>query len=65
MDAAGLEPCGFSTGETPLLETGVAECGAVGARNGQIDAGLAAVIEAWPRLSEDVRVRIQELIATH
>ena len=60
----GVEPTALTTGKTPLSESGAAECAAVGARDGKIDAALAAVIEAYKRLSEGEQVRFQELIET-
>lgn len=62
MGDGGLEPTPFSSGNTPFSETGGAESGAVGARNGTLPPDLAAVVAAWPTLSEAIKTDIVTMV---
>ena len=58
----GFEAPPFSSGNTPLSETCGTESGTVGAQNAPVTTDLAVVIDAWPKLSEEVRRQVVELV---
>ena len=62
MGDGGLEPTPKSSGKTPFSETGGAESGAVGARNGAFDPDLAAIIAAWGDLPTETRQALVEAV---
>jgi hypothetical protein len=57
----GLELGVKPSGKAGVLGTGGAESGAVDARNAPIDAELARLIDAWPKLPEATREDILAL----
>ncbi len=63
MPKRGLEQPPYSTGKTPLSETGGAESGAVGAAKPSFDPDLARLIEIWPSLSEASKRAILETVS--
>ncbi|MCC7085747.1 MAG: hypothetical protein IT427_12160 [Pirellulales bacterium] len=60
--ATGFEPPADSSGKTPILGQGGAECGALGERKAPIGPELAAVVDAWPMLPTDTKLTILVLI---
>ncbi len=58
----GAEHSMDSGEETRVSDQSGAESGALGAREASMDPGLAAVVEAWPGLSGDVRERILAIV---
>ena len=70
MGLVGLEQSALEASETPITESGGAQCGAVGAHSGDEstlnaspnDADLTRLIEAWPRLDAETREQIIGLI---
>ena len=46
----------------PLGPESGAECGALGAQGAQGDAGLAAVVDAWPTLPEAIKAGILAIV---
>jgi hypothetical protein len=56
MEAAGIELLASFTGNTTLCPQDGAVSGALGIKVAQVDLGLVAVIQAWPRLPEAIRV---------
>ena len=62
MGDEGLEPTAKSPRHQPISETGGAESGAAGARNGPVDVDLAPLIDVWPGLSADVKRTILRLV---
>ncbi len=64
MAGAGIEhPAQNGENSLGAGESG-AECGALGAQNGTVDPELAAVVDAWPKLPEAVRLAILALVRT-
>ena len=62
MGDTGLEPSSNSPEKTANPQTGAAESGAVGARNGLVDdPRLAEIVVAWPDLSVATKQAIFEL----
>jgi len=55
---AGLERTSKTSGKTHFSEPGGAKCGALDAR----DTDLAEVVAGWPKLSEETRSAVLELI---
>jgi len=49
-------------GKTHNINQGGAECGAVDAQNGPIDADLRAIIATWPLLREAVKADIVAMV---
>lgn len=64
MGQGGLEPGRETTGKTSDSKVGGAESGAVSDEIGPIDPDLRHVIEAWPRLSDEVKAGILAELAT-
>lgn len=62
MGDAGLEQGKESSGNLIVVHQGGAECGALGAQEAPIDAGLAVVVEAWATLSEPIKAVVLELV---
>ena len=62
MAEAGLEQGAKPSGKSGVLERGGAESAAVGARNAPIDAGLALIVERWPKLPENVKASIVAIV---
>jgi len=68
--AAGLDSSGEDRNRTPAENAGEtgdrdesgAECGAVGARVAEIDPDLAAVVDAWPGLSDAIKAGILAMV---
>jgi hypothetical protein len=58
----GLEPPQDSSGNSTITNQNGAECGALGAKSAPFDPGLAAVVDAWPRLSEAIKAGILAMI---
>ena len=58
----GLEHRAESTGKTGGSQAGDAESDAFLADSGLIDSGLAAVVEAWPKLAEAIKAGILAMI---
>lgn len=65
MGDTGLEQSHESAGKTGAHAPGRAESGAVGARLAPSDPALAAVVEAWPTLSDAVKTGILALLKAH
>jgi hypothetical protein len=63
MAGTGFEPLADSTGKTSYPPLDGAESGALRAQ-AQIDAGLVAVIEAWPSLPEGIKAGILAIVRT-
>jgi len=62
MEDRGIELPLKSSGKTWVSDQSGAECGAVVARKADSDPGLAAVVEAWPKLPEAIRADILAMI---
>jgi len=62
VEAAGIEPLAQVSGKAANPSMGGAESGALGARGRQDDCGLAAVVEAWPKLPNALRAGILAII---
>jgi hypothetical protein len=62
MEAAGIEPTRQTTGNIGITVESGAESGALGAWKEQVDIGLVAVVEAWPRLPQAIKAGILAMI---
>ncbi len=62
MAGTGFEPPAENAGNTAILDTSGAECGALGAHSISIDADLQAIIEAWPKLNESTKAGIVAMV---
>jgi hypothetical protein len=62
MGDTGLEPRADSSGEAAILPRGGAESGALAALEATIDPSLAAIVEAWPKVPEAIKVGILAMI---
>jgi hypothetical protein len=68
VEAAGIEPQASSAGNTAVRSQSGAESGAVcervesSAPPAAIDAGLVAVVQAWPYLPEAIRAGILAIV---
>ena len=58
----GQEQGADSAGKMAICESGAAESGAVGARDGDFPADLRAIIDAWPGLADAVKADILAMI---
>jgi hypothetical protein len=58
----GLEEPVNSKGNVTVSETGGAESGAVDAQCSTTDDDLALVVDAWPKLSAEVKTAIVRLV---
>jgi len=64
VEAAGIEQVLKTSGKSVVASPGAAECGAVGAHSGKIDADLRTIIDTWPTLSESTKEEILAIV-TH
>jgi hypothetical protein len=62
VGVAGLELPADSPGNQHIGDPSGAESGALGARKAASDAGLAVIVEAWPRLPEPTKAAILVMI---
>jgi hypothetical protein len=65
VEAAGIEPLASSTGNAADRPSGGAESGALtvpAKSGGRVEAGLVAVIQAWPRLPDAMRAGILAMV---
>ena len=62
MAGTGFEPPGDFTRKSGYLPQGGAESGALGTEVAQVDLGLVAVIQAWPRLPDATRAGIVAMV---
>jgi len=62
MEAAGIEHCPKSSANKGDGGQSGAECGALGAQNAPLDADLAAVVDAWPKLPEAIKTGILAMV---
>ena len=62
MGATGLEHLAKTPGKTSVSNSSGAESGAVVDEIGPIDPDLRRIVEAWPRLTEDVKEDLLAMI---
>jgi hypothetical protein len=62
MGDTGLEQGADSTGKRTVDDQGGAESGAVGAPGFSADSDVAALVAAWPTLSESVKASVLAII---